>query len=167
MEAHLKNILRYACFSYTTLSDERLYGYAHLLTERMLLVHLPALIKEIGTFPDSEVLMRIPLIAYDEELPLVRTLWSTMFRLAPELQAAFTIPDLRIIRDLVINGHGWRVLPDYHCADAFAQGQLVTPTRIGSAPTNNLYLVWDKRKLNHGQNARMREIVLGNFPIHC
>ena len=27
-----------------------------------------------------------------------------------------TIPDLRIIQDLVIAGHGWSVLPDYLCA---------------------------------------------------
>lgn len=147
-----------------SLPDERIFGYAHLLAERMLLVHSPSLSHEIGSNPDSDVLMKLPLIAYDEDLPLVRTLWSMMFQLGPELQASLTIPDLRIIRDLVIGGHGWSVLPDYHCTDALEQGLLVTPTRIESAPTNNLYLVWDKRKLNSGLNVKVREIVLSNFP---
>ena len=35
-----------------------------------------------------------------------------------------TIPDLRIIQDLVIAGHGWSVLPDYLCAFALKAGRL-------------------------------------------
>ena len=54
---------------------------------------------------------------YDEELPLIRMVWTAMFQRAPDMQASFTIQDLRIIRDLVRDGHGWSVLPDYHCLD--------------------------------------------------
>lgn len=69
----------------------------------------------IGSKPGAETPASLPLIAYDEELPLIRALWATMFQRAPEMQAAFTIPDLRIIRDLACDGHRWTVLPDYHC----------------------------------------------------
>ena len=40
-----------------------------------------------------------------------------------------TIPDLRIIQDLVIAGHGWSVLPDYLCAPALKAGRLAALAR--------------------------------------
>ena len=82
-----------------SMPDDSLYGYAHLLTERMLLVHAPAMSEAIGSAPGAQTLASLPLIAYDEELPLIRALWAVMFQKAPEMQAAFTIADLRIIRE--------------------------------------------------------------------
>ncbi|MCV5604044.1 substrate-binding domain-containing protein, partial [Escherichia coli] len=63
-----------------SMPDDRLYGYAHLLTERMLLVHAPAMSEIIGSEPGAETLASLPLIAYDEELPLIRALWASMFQ---------------------------------------------------------------------------------------
>ena len=143
--------------------DERLYGFAHLLTERMLLVHSPALAKAIGPQPTAEGLASLPLIAYDEELPLIRALWTSLFQVAPEIQAAFTIPDLRIIRDLVIGGHGWSVLPDYHCMEALQDGRLVSPTAIDQAPTNHLWLAWNRRATNRSRTAYIRDYILRMF----
>ncbi|ORM70305.1 LysR family transcriptional regulator [Pantoea rwandensis] len=147
-----------------SMPDERLYGYAHLLTERMLLVHAPSMSEAIGPEPGAEKLASLPLIAYDEELPLIRTLWATLFQRAPDMQAAFTIPDLRIIRDLVCNGHGWTVLPDYHCTDDLKSGRLVSVTPSELAPTNHLYLVWNKRTSNNSRTAYVRDFILKAFP---
>ena len=85
--------------SISPMPDDSLYGYAHLLTERMLFVHAPAMSEAIGSAPGAQTLASLPLIAYDEELPLIRALWAVMFQKAPEMQAAFTIADLRIIRE--------------------------------------------------------------------
>lgn len=63
------------------------------------------------------------------------------------MQATFTIPDLRIIRDLVCDGHGWTVLPDYHCDNDLKSGRLISVTPADLAPTNHLYLVWNKGRL--------------------
>ncbi|CTQ14787.1 hypothetical protein BN1200_440001 [Klebsiella variicola] len=71
----------------------------------------------LGTQPSAATLVSVPLITYDEELPLLRMVWTAMFQRAPDMQATFTIQDLRIIRDLVRDGHRWSVLPDYHCLD--------------------------------------------------
>ncbi|TSB57401.1 MFS transporter [Escherichia coli] len=144
--------------------DDRLYGYAHLLTERMLLVHAPAMSEIIGSEPGAETLASLPLIAYDEELPLIRALWASMFQRAPEMQATFTIPDLRIIRDLVCDGHGWTVLPDYHCDNDLKSGRLISVTPADLAPTNHLYLVWNKRTANNSRTAYVRDYILKTFP---
>ncbi|WP_139538057.1 LysR family transcriptional regulator [Klebsiella spallanzanii] len=142
--------------------DEKNYHYCLLHTERMLLVHSPALTDAIGMTPDMITLSQLPLIAFDEDLPLIRTLWQAMFHSAPPLQAALTIPDMRIIRQMVIDGQGWSVLPDYHCADALAQGRLVSPTPVEISPTSYLYLVWHKKRENPRLN-RIREIITADF----
>lgn len=147
-----------------SMPDERLYGYAHLLTERMLLVHAPAMLQALGSDPDAEKLASLPLIAYDEELPLIRALWATMFQKAPDIQAALTIADLRIIRELVCDGHGWTVMPDYHCNEDLKSGRLISITPPDLAPTNHLYLVWNKRTANNSRTAYVRDYILNAFP---
>lgn len=147
-----------------SMPDEKVFGFAHLVTERLLLVHSPLLSDIIGTSPDAPTLRSLPLIAYDEELPMIRTLWSAMFQTSPDMQAAFTIPDLRIIRELVMEGHGWSVISDIHCAKNLRDGTLVTPTHLETAPTNNLYLVWNKRMISNSKVARVKEVILSKFP---
>ncbi|EIV3863315.1 TPA: substrate-binding domain-containing protein, partial [Klebsiella pneumoniae] len=149
-----------------SMPDDRLYGYAHLLTERMLLVHSPRLTETLGTQPSAATLASVPLIAYDEELPLIRMVWTAMYQRAPDMQASFTIQDLRIIRDLVRDGHGWSVLPDYHCLDDLKSGRLVSVTKAETAPVNHLYLAWNKSNANNRRTAYVRDYILNAFPLN-
>ena len=142
-----------------SMPDEHQYAFAHLLTERMMLVFAPALARAVGK-PTKESLSQTPLIAYDEDLPLVRSIWLSFFQVSPDIKAAFTIPDLRIIKNMVIEGHGWSVLPDYHCQDALSDGRLLAANAVTDAPTNNLYLVWNKRGLKSQAVGYIRDYIL-------
>ena len=62
-----------------SMPDEHQYAFAHLLTERMMLVFAPALARAVGK-PTKESLSQTPLIAYDEDLPLIRSIWLSFFR---------------------------------------------------------------------------------------
>jgi Transcriptional regulator len=143
--------------------DPHNYEFAHLLTERMLLVYAPMLSAVMGDRPDQATLSRVPLIAFDEDLPLVRSLWSALFQVAPSLQAALTVPDLRIIKELVLQGHGWTVLPDYHCAEELATGSLIAANATAQAPCNDLYLVWRRRSLTHPGLTFLLDHILKSF----
>lgn len=146
-----------------SMPDEHSHGFARLLTERLLLVLSPRMARQLGKHPSAEALAQLSLIAYDEDLPLVRQVWTALFQFAPTLQAALTIPDLRIIQDLVIKGQGWSVLPDYQCTGALKSGQLVSMTPSQDAPTNNLYLVWNKASMRNPRIVRVRDFILGLF----
>lgn len=146
-----------------SIPDEQSHGYAHLLTERMLLVYAPSLLERLGHNPSQQQLTQVALIAFDEDLALVRPLWTSMFQVAPQLQAALTIPDLRIIKELVLGGHGWTVLPDYQCTDAIADGRLLTPTALAEAPVNALYLVWSKSVMQSPSLLYVRDYLLDAF----
>ncbi|WP_321960567.1 LysR family transcriptional regulator [Paraburkholderia sp. J7] len=143
--------------------DEHSHGFARLLTERFLLVLSPQIAAQLGKRPTADELSRIPLIAYDEDLPLIRPVWTSMFQVAPSFQAALTIPDLRIIENFVISGQGWTVLPDYLCADALSSGRLVSITRRENAPTNDFYLAWNKMSMRNPRIVYVRDYILRLF----
>jgi DNA-binding transcriptional LysR family regulator len=103
------------------------------------------------------------LIAFDEDLPLVRPVWAAWFPIAPPLQAALVIPDLRIIQDLLIKGHGWSVLPDYQCADAVSAGRLVSLLPPDKAPINMLHLAWNRSTMRNPRIVHVRDFILGMF----
>lgn len=146
-----------------SMPDEQSQGFARLLTERMRLVYAPSLGERLGSAPTAVQLAAEPLLAFDEDLPLVRLWWTATHQLAPQLQAALTVPDLRMIKDLVLAGSGWSVLPDYQCAEEIADGRLISPTALADAPVNVLYLAWNKRVPRSPAMLRIREYILGLF----
>jgi DNA-binding transcriptional LysR family regulator len=146
-----------------SMPDEHSHGFAKLLTERFLLVLAPQMAKQLGRRASPDKLAAFPLIAFDEDLPLVRAVWTSLFQTAPVLQASLTIPDLRIIQDLVIRGHGWSALPDYQCEVSLDSGRLVTITSRADAPANDLYLVWNKASMRNPNLVHVRDFILAMF----
>lgn len=132
----------------SSLPDPARYEYRHWLAEDYLLVFAPSLKQKIGS-GDKQTLSQIPMIAYDETLPVVRDIWRTMFGIPPNLQAAVTVPDLRIAKQLALNGAGWTALGDFHCRQELAEGKLLTLTTPATMPKNHLYLVWRKQGIKN------------------
>ena len=74
-----------------------------------------------------------------------------------------TIPDLRIIQDLVIAGHGWSVLPDYLCACSSRPAAWPLAPRRAVAQRNDLYLVWNKGAMRNPRTVHARDAILRLF----
>ena len=74
-----------------------------------------------------------------------------------------TIPDLRIIQDLVIAGHGWSVLPDYLCACPQGRPPGALAPRRAVAQRNDLYLVWNKGAMRNPRTVHARDAILRLF----
>lgn len=146
-----------------SMPNEHTHGFAKLLTERFLLVLSPQMAEQLGPRPSPDALAELPLIGFDEDLPLVRAVWTSLFQTAPVLQASLTIPDLRTIQALVIRGQGWSALPDYQCEEALESGQLVSITDGRDAPTNDLYLAWNKASMRNPNLAHVRDYILALF----
>lgn len=142
--------------------DEQKFEFSELLTERFILVHAPSLSHKIGKKPNKEVLSQIPLIAFDEDLPLVRNVWANFFGTKVDMLASFIVPDLRTIKQLLVNGQGWSVLPDYHCERELKDGTLIAMNSRIEAPSNQLYLVWHKG-VQKPNISFVREYLLGIF----
>ncbi|MFC5831069.1 LysR family transcriptional regulator [Nonomuraea insulae] len=107
--------------------------------EEFLLVASPevaASVPEAG----PKGLAGVPLVAYAEDLPIVRRYWRTVFGRRPAMAAQVVIPDLRGVLSAVRAGVGVSVLPAYLCRRDLADGTLVTLAEPAEAPINTGYL---------------------------
>ncbi|GAB6856057.1 LysR family transcriptional regulator [Microbacterium xylanilyticum] len=83
----------------------------------------------------------VPVVAYAENLPIVRRYWRSVFGRAPSaLRIVAVIPDLRGIRDAVRTGIGMSVLPEYLVADDLRTGALIALDEPEIPPLNTLHL---------------------------
>lgn len=82
----------------------------------------------------------VPLIAYAEDLPIVRGYWRAVFGVPPAHQAVAAVPDLRGVLALTAAGGGMTVLPRYLCRSELASGRLVTLLDPSPPPSNTVYL---------------------------
>ena len=139
--------------------DSRALDYQFLDSEELVLVATPEWIAQNLTAASvlEEQLLNKPLIAYDEDLPLVRQYFRQVFELTIAAQAAATVADLKMVRSLVLSGQGYSVLPLYLCEQHIQQEQLVLIHAPARSPNNNLYLVWNRGSLRHPRVAFARE----------
>ncbi|WP_410591840.1 LysR family transcriptional regulator [Amycolatopsis sp. lyj-23] len=82
-----------------------------------------------------------PLVAYAEDLPIVRRYWRSVLGTRPPAAPAVVVPDLRGVLACVRAGFGVSVLPRYLCAAELASGELVALLEPAEPPINTLYVV--------------------------
>jgi DNA-binding transcriptional LysR family regulator len=83
----------------------------------------------------------VPLVAYAEDLPIVRRYWRHVFGRRLVRQPDLTVPDLNGVKAAVVGGTGFTVLPRYLCAEELASGALVLLHDPDDPPINTAFLV--------------------------
>jgi DNA-binding transcriptional LysR family regulator len=135
-----------------------------LYLEELVLVGNQAWAKKLPTKALAtrglELLAKVPLLAYSEELPLIRKFWRKVFGKVPEVNAALVIPDLRAIVQATIAGAGITVMPKYLVEDALANNDLVELLKPAKPPVNQLYLVSQSREKVQTRVAYVRDRIL-------
>ncbi|MFE6200027.1 LysR family transcriptional regulator [Streptomyces sp. NPDC057838] len=128
----------------TTRPRGRTLSAVPLTDEEFVLVAAPAWADRVAGPLAAEgpaALHGVPLIAYAEDLPIVRRYWRHVFGRRLTCHAAVSVPDLRAVLALVTAGAGFSVLPRYLCAEELASGALVPLGTPEDAPINTGYLV--------------------------
>ena len=144
--------------------QNRALGFEQIKRETLVLVAASNWAKRTLVKPLSpQQLLTQPLIAYDEDLPLIRRYFSEVFQLQIDRQATITVPDLRIVRTMVSLGQGYTVLPQYLCEQQLQDGTLSLLHKLEQPPINNLYLAWNKRELRHPRVIFTRDRLLEEF----
>ncbi|GII03276.1 LysR family transcriptional regulator [Planobispora takensis] len=90
--------------------------------------------------PDAARLAGVPVVAYAEDLPVIRRYWRTVFGTRPVMSAALVMPDLRGVLAAVAAGAGMSVVPRYLCEEELAAGTLVPLAGPELPPINTLFL---------------------------
>jgi DNA-binding transcriptional LysR family regulator len=127
-----------------------------LYEEEFVLVAAPTWQTSLsGTAPAEVELATIPVVAYAENLPIVRRYWRSVFQRRPdELQTIVTIPDLRGVRAAIVAGAGMSVLPRYLVENDLASGALAALHFPVAVPKNTVYLATRTGELERNQQLR-------------
>lgn len=80
------------------------------------------------------------LLAYAEELPIIRRWWRHVLGTPPPKRAVLVVPDLRALRAAAVAGVGATVLPRYLVEEELRSGALVDLMPTEDPPINTLYL---------------------------
>lgn len=118
-----------------------------LAREEFVLVAAPDIAVELGNLGRggrrvARQLERLPLLAYAEELPLIRTFWLQVFDTEPEVLASVVADSLPALAALAERGLGITVLPRHVCEDQLATGRLVRLVEPKVPPSAELWLAW-------------------------
>ncbi len=141
--------------------EDRALDFQQIERETLVLVAASDWTKQNLAKPfSSQELINLPLIAYDEDLPLIRRYFTEVFQSDINIQATITVPDLRIVRSLVSLGQGYTVLPQYLCKQQLQDGTFTLLHKPKQPPTNDLYLVWNRGSLRHPRVVFARDRLL-------
>lgn len=117
---------------------------------------LPA--KQLAT-KGLELLSQTPLLAYSEELPLLRRFWRKTFGKVPDTTATLVIPDLRAIVQSTKAGAGVTVVPRYLVEEELKNGELLELYKAAKPSVNQLYLISQSKK-SHARVSYVRDRIL-------
>ncbi|VTR78986.1 HTH-type transcriptional regulator LeuO [Cellulomonas hominis] len=106
----------------------------------------------------------VPLVAYAEDLPIVRRYWRAVLGRRLTAEAALTMPDLRGVVAAVVAGAGWSVLPRYLCRAELAAGDLVLLHDPPEPPGNTVFLVQRPAAAANPDVARVADALLDAGP---
>ena len=84
------------------------------------------------------------MIAYSEELPIIRRFWRVVFGRRLDVVPRLILPDLQMIRQAIISGFGFSVLPDYLCEEMVNAKALTLILKPADAVSNQIWLAYRK-----------------------
>lgn len=115
-----------------------------LIDEEFVLIGAPSLARTIDTAllaaDPAPALVHLPIVAYDEQLSIVRRYWRSQFGHRPTNPVHVIVPDLRGILAAVVAGAGISALPRYLADPAISAGSVQTLHRPDESPINTLHL---------------------------
>ncbi|MEV5398173.1 LysR family transcriptional regulator [Streptomyces cellulosae] len=134
-----------------------------LTDEEFVLVAAPEWARRIGplTVGDPGPLRDVPLVAYAEDLPILRRYWRHVFRTRLTARPAVVVPDLRGVRFVGGGGAGVTVLPRYLCERELETGALMALLSPEDPPINTSFLVQRAGGVPRAHVTAVLECLLG------
>lgn len=139
--------------------DSRLQSET-LLTCGVVAVASPSVVEALLASEDfNQAICHAPLLAYNLELSLIDK-WLLKNNIKTEqIIPTVVSQDLRALRNLLIKGVGWSVMPEFLCREQIAKGELQEiPAPVGTY-TMQYYLIWASSALRQARVAHAKEVL--------
>jgi DNA-binding transcriptional LysR family regulator len=108
----------------------------------------------------AAALTGVPLVAYADDLPILRRYHREVFGVRAAGPAQVVIDDLRGVLGAVAAGAGISVLPRYLCDEPIRRGELVVLHTPKRPPRNRIYLAAKPSSLRQPRVAAVRSMLL-------
>ncbi|WP_448221767.1 LysR family transcriptional regulator [Gordonia iterans] len=105
--------------------------------EEFWLVAAPSL--GVSTGSVSEI-STTPIVSYSKNLPIIRRFWNSVYGAEPNFDLTMVLPDLDLIKEAVLGGHGLSVLPSYLVRQEVDDGRLMRVDHATEPPINTVFL---------------------------
>lgn len=121
----------------------RALASAGLVDEEFVLVASPRLTIDQADLAERgpAALSHAPLLAYAQDVPILRRYWRHVFGVRLEREPALVAPDLRALAAAAVAGAGVTVLPTYLIRSELDDGRLRMLVETDDPPINTLFLV--------------------------
>jgi DNA-binding transcriptional LysR family regulator len=106
-----------------------------------------------------------PLIAYSEELPIVRRFWRVVFGRRLDVVPRLVMPDLQMIRQAIAAGFGFSVLPDYLCKEMVDSRALTLILKPMDAVSNQIWLAYRKSERQSQRTQLLLDLLNSEYII--
>lgn len=134
----------------TSMPDQQRFGYEEIGKEKLVVVVSAAIAKELSQSRNTlDALCKLPLITYDDQLPLIREVFQHFPHVLATMRPSITVPDLRIMERMIRYSLGWTVMPKYLCSQSIAEEKIVEVNIFENLPENSIYLVWNESALRN------------------
>ncbi|CDG21516.1 putative LysR-family transcriptional regulator [Xenorhabdus poinarii G6] len=145
----------------TSQPDAQKFGFQIIGKEKLIIVSSATMAANFKGKPiTAELLESLPLIAYDEQLPLIRDVFKQIFGMVTDMQASITVPDLRIVERMIREHSGWTVMPEYLCQEEIDAGRIIKINLVEQMPENDIYLVWNESALRQPSVMFVKEHII-------
>jgi DNA-binding transcriptional LysR family regulator len=124
----------------TTPSRTRGVRLDRLFTETLALIASRDWAQRLPPPLTAHALYEAPMVAYAENLQLIRRYWRTVFKADAPPTPRIVLDDIRGIISAVVAGAGWSVVPTYLALNELTSGALHILHQPDEPPTNTLYL---------------------------
>ncbi|MFV0294536.1 MAG: LysR family transcriptional regulator [Hyphomicrobiaceae bacterium] len=143
--------------------DKRIGGQRIGMEELVLVAH-PSMAPHMKRRRDlPKVLSSQPFVAYEQGLYLIR-LWLEHNEIdVGRAEQNVIAPDLRCLRNLVVENFGWSVLPRYLIGSSLKAGAMIEISGPNGNPTTPYYALWLKSAMRSPRLTRAKELVLSQF----
>jgi len=145
----------------TSKPDAQKFGFKVIGKEKLIIVASSSMSQEFeGKKITAGLLESLPLIAYDDQLPLVRDIFNKLYDCEAKILPSITVPDLRIIEKMISENNYWSVMPEYLCQEEIKKGSIINIEYKREMPGNDIYLVWNESSLRHRRVMFVRDYIL-------
>jgi len=99
-------------------------------------------------------------ISYDAELTLVRKHFKAQYDLQPNIEPKCIVPDFNTILEMLRQGKGVSILPEYLCAEAIKKEEITLLHRFDIDNESNMFISYESSAKNNVLIKKFRESIL-------